>query len=76
MSHLKSVSPPEPMLEWAMLFDSGRPASAILRTSDMREVQAWAAGWPGTVKLHRRLEGNWFPHDRVAHVELVKGGAA
>lgn len=61
-----------------MLFDSGRPASAILRTNDMREVEAWAAGWPGTLKLHRRivLEGNWFPHDRVVRVDLSRGVSA
>lgn len=65
--------PPEPVLEWVMMFDSGRPASAILRTSDMNEVRAWAAAWSGTVRLHRRivLEGHWFAHDDVVDVELV-----
>lgn len=64
--------PPEPVLEWAMRFPSGRLASAVLRSNDVDEVRAWAANWPGTVELHRRivLEGNWIPATEAVIVDL------
>lgn len=64
--------PPEPVLEWVMLFPNGHPASAVLRTSDMKEVHEWASHWPAGFILNRRivLEGHWFPHDEVVPVDL------
>jgi hypothetical protein len=55
-----------------MLFPNGHPASAVLRTSDMDQVRAWASHWPAEATLNRRivLEGHWFPHDEVVDVDL------
>lgn len=55
--------PPEPMLEWVMLFGNGRPASAVLRTKDLERVRDWAGAWPAALTLHHRLvlEGPWSP---------------
>lgn len=64
--------PPEQVCEWAFLFASGRPASAILRTNDLAEVDEWARGWPGTVELHRRIVviGTWVPYTQAVPVSL------
>lgn len=67
--------PPEQLLEWVFMFPSGRPASAILRTNDLDEVDAWAKGWPGTIELHRRIVmiGNWIPYSQAVAIDLPQG---
>lgn len=63
-----------------MFFANQRPASAVMRSNDAMVVRAWAAPWPDTVLLHRRIVversdgsimiGPWVSHDRIVDVEL------
>lgn len=64
--------PPELILEWVMLFPNGKPASAVKRTNDHAEAQAWAKEWASDTTLHRRvvMVGAWHPADLVVPIEL------